>query len=155
VHDLEAGHHAQNCRSSCYACLRDYSNMRLHPLYDWRLARDLADALRGRKLQIDPNEHAVLLKGWADEEPNVSLKETTAGPVALFTSDFTGEPVAVAVKHPLESAAEECGNERLQALRDEVRAGGLAARIAFADAYSLDRTPAAVIEQVRIFAEEL
>ncbi|MFI2354541.1 DEAD/DEAH box helicase [Streptomyces anulatus] len=155
VHDLEAGHHAQNCRSSCYACLRDYSNMRLHPLYDWRLARDLTDALRSRKLQIDPNEHAVLLKGWADEEPNVSLKETTAGPVALFTSDFTGEPVAVAVKHPLESATEECGNERLQALRHEVHAGGLAARIAFADSYSLDRTPAAVIEQVRIFAEEL
>ncbi|MFF4744915.1 DEAD/DEAH box helicase [Streptomyces chengbuensis] len=155
VHDLEAGHHAQNCRSSCYTCLRDYSNMRLHPLYDWRLARDLTDALRGRKLQIDPDEHAVLLKGWANEEPNVSLKETASGPVALFTSDFTGEPVAIAVKHPLESADEKCGNERLQALRNEVRAGGLATRIAFADSYSLDRTPAAVIEQVHIFAEEL
>jgi hypothetical protein len=155
VHDLEADHHARNCRSSCYACLRDYSNMRLHPLYDWRLARDLTDALRGRKLRIDPEEHAVLLKGWADEEPTVSLKETAAGPVALFTSDFTGEPVAVAVKHPLESATDECGNERLQALRNEVRAGGLATRIAFADSYGLDRTPAAVIEQVHIFAEEL
>ncbi|MFJ8357830.1 DEAD/DEAH box helicase [Streptomyces sp. NPDC093984] len=155
VHDLEADHHARNCRSSCYVCLRDYANMRLHPLYDWRLARDLTDALRGRELQIDPNEHAVLLKGWVDEEPNVSLKETVAGPVALFTSDFTGEPVAVAVKHSLESAADECGNERLQALRNEVRDGGLATRIAFADSYSLDRTPAAVIEQVHIFAEEL
>ncbi|MFC9125482.1 DEAD/DEAH box helicase [Streptomyces sp. NPDC057099] len=155
VHDLEADHHAQNCRSSCYACLRDYSNMRLHPLYDWRLARDLTDALRGRKPRIDPDEHAVLLKGWADEEPTVSLKETAAGPVAFFTSDFTGEPVAVAVKHPLESAIEEFGNERLQALRNEVRDGGLATRIAFADSYSMDRTPAAVIEQVHTFAEEL
>ncbi|GGW09837.1 hypothetical protein GCM10018980_20730 [Streptomyces capoamus] len=155
VRDLEADQHAHNCRSSCYACLRDYSNMRLHPLYDWRLARDLVEALRGRKLRIDPDEHAVLLRGWADEEPTVSLKETAAGPVALFTSDFTGEPVAVAVKHPLESAIDACANERLQALRDEVRAGGLAPRIAFADSYSLDRTPAAVIEQVHIFAEEL
>jgi hypothetical protein len=75
--------------------------------------------------------------------------------VAFFTSDFTGEPVAVAVKHPLESATEECGNERLQAFRNEVRGGGLATRIAFADSYSLDRTPAAVIEQVHTFAEEL
>lgn len=155
VHDLETDHHARNCRSSCYACLRDYSNMRLHPLYDWRLARDLTDALRGRELQIDPDEHAVLLRGWTDEEPNVSLKETAAGPVTLYTSDFTAEPVAVAVKHPLESAGEECENERLRALRHEVRAGGLAARIAFADSYSFDRTPAAVIEQVHIFAEEL
>lgn len=155
VHDLEADHHAESCRSSCYACLRDYSNMRLHPLYDWRLARDLTDALRGRKLRIDPEKHAVLLKGWADEEPHVSLKETAAGPVVLFTSEFTGEPVAVAVKHPLEAATDECGNERLQALHHEVRAGGLADRIAFVDSYSLDRTPAAVIEQVRIFAEDL
>ncbi|UOB08686.1 DEAD/DEAH box helicase [Streptomyces sp. HP-A2021] len=154
VHDLEADHHAQNCRSSCYACLRDYSNMRLHPLYDWRLARDLTDALRGRKLQIDPDEHAVLLKGWADEETSVRLAETAAGPVALFTSDFTGEPVAVAVKHPLESVNEECPNERLQALRDEVRSRGFATRMAFADSHGLDRTPAAVIEQVRSFAED-
>ncbi|MGA5121750.1 DEAD/DEAH box helicase [Streptomyces pseudogriseolus] len=155
VQDLEAEHHALNCRSSCYACLRDYSNMRLHPLYDWRLARDLTDALRGRKLRVDPAEHGVLLRGWADEEPNVMLKETAAGPVALFASDFTGEPVAVAVKHPLESVTEECGNERLHALRHEVRTGGLADRVAFADSYSLDRTPAAVIEQVHTFAEEL
>ncbi|MGW5433330.1 DEAD/DEAH box helicase [Streptomyces sp. NPDC004059] len=154
VHDLEANHHALNCRSSCYACLRDYSNMRLHPLYDWRLARDLTDALRGLKLPIDPGEHAVLLKGWAEEDTTVNLAETAAGPVALFTSDFTGEPVAVAVKHPLESATKECTNERLQALREEVLSSNLATKIAFADSYSLDRTPAAVIEQVRSFAED-
>ncbi|MER6325276.1 DEAD/DEAH box helicase [Streptomyces coelicoflavus] len=155
VHDLEVDQHAGNCRSSCYTCLRDYSNMRLHPLYDWRLARDLTDTLRGRQLRVDPEEHGRLLRGWAKEDPFVVVKETACGPVALFTSDFTGEPVAVAVKHPLESATEECVNERLQALRHEIQSGGLAERIAFADSYSLDRTPAAVIEQVRHFAEEL
>src|SRR5581483_3144555 len=35
------------CDSSCYACLRDYSNSRLHPLLDWRLAIDLSRLLRG------------------------------------------------------------------------------------------------------------
>ncbi|KAB2975740.1 DEAD/DEAH box helicase [Streptomyces sp. SS1-1] len=154
VQDLEADHHALHCRSSCYACLRDYSNMRLHPLYDWRLARDLTDALRGRELRIPLDEHAGLLKGWASEDATVEVTETAAGPVALFTSEFTGEPVAVVVKHPLESATEECGTERLQKLRGEVRADGLADRVVFADSYTLDRTPAAVIEQVRTFAEE-
>ena len=95
-----------------------------------------------------------MLKGWESEVATVDVTHTAAGPVALFTSEFTGEPVAVVVKHPLESATEECGTERLQKLRGEVRADGLADRVVFADSYSLDRTPAAVIEQVRTFAEE-
>lgn len=37
---------ADGCDSSCYACLQDYSNSRLHPLLDWRLAVDLSTLLR-------------------------------------------------------------------------------------------------------------
>ncbi|WP_406727389.1 DEAD/DEAH box helicase [Streptomyces sp. GD-15H] len=155
VNYLQAdGHHVENCRSSCYACLRDYTDMRLHPLYDWRLSRDLTDALRGRKLQLDLDQHSALLKGWTDEDDAVTLTVTASGPVALFTSQFTGEPIAVAVKHPLESAAEDWENERLRALREEVLSVGLAEKTAFVDSYCLDRTPAAVIEQVRGFAED-
>ncbi len=33
------------CRGSCYACLQDWSNSRLHPLLDWRLAIDVARLL--------------------------------------------------------------------------------------------------------------
>lgn len=44
-----------------------------------------------RSVPRNPDEHAVLLKGWAGEEPTVSLKETAAGPVAVFTSDFTSD----------------------------------------------------------------
>jgi hypothetical protein len=39
------------CDSSCYDCLRDYSNMAFHGLLDWRLALDLADLAVGRPLQ--------------------------------------------------------------------------------------------------------
>lgn len=41
------------CDSSCYDCLRDYSNMAFHGLLDWRLALDLADLAAGRPLQED------------------------------------------------------------------------------------------------------
>ncbi|MGW2437544.1 DEAD/DEAH box helicase [Streptomyces goshikiensis] len=146
--------HTENCSSSCYACLRDYANMRLHPLLDWRLSRDLLDALRGRELRLDLGGHAELLRGWAKEDAAVRPVETPGGVVCLYTSDFSGEPVAVAVKHPLEAAAEEVQAERLQQLSRDVLSAGLAERIAFVDAYCLDRTPAAVIDQVRRFAED-
>ncbi|WP_329316350.1 DEAD/DEAH box helicase [Streptomyces sp. NBC_01262] len=146
--------HAANCSSSCYSCLRDYSNMRMHPLFDWRLARDLVDALRGRELGINLEAHADLLRGWAKEDPVVRPVETDSGLVCLYTSDFSGEPVAVAVKHPLEAAADDCQAERLRQLREDVLAAGLAEKLAFVDAYCLDRTPAAVIDEIRRFAED-
>jgi DEAD/DEAH box helicase domain-containing protein len=34
--------HASTCDSSCYDCLRDYSNSDLHAILDWRLAVDLS-----------------------------------------------------------------------------------------------------------------
>jgi Lhr-like helicase len=34
------------CDTSCYACLRDYTNSSYHPLLDWRLAADTFDILR-------------------------------------------------------------------------------------------------------------
>ena len=35
--------HGNQCDSSCYRCMRDYSNMSYHPLLDWRLGLDLAN----------------------------------------------------------------------------------------------------------------
>lgn len=35
--------HGHQCDSSCYQCLRDYTNMAYHPLLDWRLGLDLVN----------------------------------------------------------------------------------------------------------------
>ena len=40
------------CDSSCYRCLRDYSNSRWHALLDWRLGSDLLDLLQGQSLDL-------------------------------------------------------------------------------------------------------
>ena len=41
--------HANECATSCYDCIRDYSNQSVHSLLDWRLGLDLA------KLAADSN----------------------------------------------------------------------------------------------------
>ena len=40
---LELVNHGDQCDSSCYKCMRDYSNMAYHPLLDWRLGIDLVN----------------------------------------------------------------------------------------------------------------
>lgn len=44
VASWEDGEH--RCDTSCYACLRDWSNNPYHPLLDWRLAADCMETLR-------------------------------------------------------------------------------------------------------------
>jgi len=46
----EHGPDGQGCDSSCYDCLRDYSNMAYHSLLDWRLALDMAHLAAGDRL---------------------------------------------------------------------------------------------------------
>ena len=40
---LHLENHSHQCDSSCYKCMRDYSNMAYHPLLDWRLGLDLVN----------------------------------------------------------------------------------------------------------------
>lgn len=51
ANDLETHNSGVPCDSSCYRCLRDYSNSRWHPLLDWRLAIDMLDQLEGHALE--------------------------------------------------------------------------------------------------------
>ncbi|MDX2517950.1 DEAD/DEAH box helicase [Streptomyces stelliscabiei] len=153
-----SGQHAANCSGSCYRCLRDYSNMRLHPLLDWRLARDLVGALRGRELSVDIAHHELLLRRWTEDRTEilVEIRHTPVGPMALLTeSEVSEEPVAIVAKHPLEAAAPDCVAPRLQKYADFVEENGLAETVAFVDAYCLDRTPAAVTSELVEYSEDL
>lgn len=51
ANDLETHNSGVPCDSSCYRCLRDYSNSRWHPLLDWRLAIDMLDLMEGYALE--------------------------------------------------------------------------------------------------------
>jgi DEAD/DEAH box helicase domain-containing protein len=60
--------HRHKCDWSCYSCLRNFRNMRFHPLLDWRLAtsmiRMLADS--GEQVGLDGNWDKVEIDGWFD-----------------------------------------------------------------------------------------
>lgn len=148
--------HADECLGSCYRCLRDYSNMRLHPLLDWRLARDLMGVLHGGGLQVDTAAHETLLDRWSRDRTEIEadIRRTPAGLIAVVDSDFSEEPLAVAVKHPLESAESGSMALRLRKLSEAAADLGIAERTAFVDAYCLDRTPAAVTSAIARYAED-
>ncbi|MGW2795966.1 DEAD/DEAH box helicase [Streptomyces sp. NPDC001269] len=147
--------HAEVCAGSCYKCLRDYSNMRIHPLLDWRLAEDLLTVLRGHPLAVDLACHERLLRRWAADSSDLdaSYVETSAGPLVVAESEFEEEPFAVVVKHPLEAVDADAVALRLQEYVDCVKNEGIADGIALVDAFCLDRTPAAVTGSLKRFAE--
>lgn len=50
---LTSHDHENGCTSSCYDCIRDYSNQGVHHLLDWRLGIDLARLAHYSKAKID------------------------------------------------------------------------------------------------------
>ncbi|MFH9550052.1 DEAD/DEAH box helicase [Streptomyces sp. NPDC017435] len=151
------GEHAETCGGSCYRCLRDYSNMRIHSLLDWRLAHDLIGVLRGTPLFIDLALHGKLLDRWAEDRSGLEIRvtESPLAKIALAEADLSEEPVAVVVKHPLEAVLPDCMAPRLQKISDYISERALAEQVAFVDAYCLDRIPAAVTSEIIDFAEGL
>ncbi len=121
----EDDHHG--CDTSCYACLRDYTNNPYHPLLDWRLAADALEILRygapAKDRWLETREQAVLAAvaafDWRCDDPSAlepQLEDTHARPVSVV--------------HPL-------------ANHDEAVADPFA-QILVADVFNLNRRPGAV-----------
>ena len=52
---LTSTSHEEGCTSSCYDCIRDYSNQSVHQLLDWRLGLDIARLAKNSEAKIDFN----------------------------------------------------------------------------------------------------
>lgn len=50
---LISSEHQAGCTSSCYDCIRDYSNQKVHSILDWRLGLDIARLARDQNAVID------------------------------------------------------------------------------------------------------
>ena len=50
---LTSAGHEDGCTSSCYDCIRDYSNQCYHQLLDWRLGLDIARLAKDSRAKID------------------------------------------------------------------------------------------------------
>jgi hypothetical protein len=122
----EGGEHG--CDTSCYVCLRDWTNNPYHPLLDWRLAADCLETLRSGAPQHDrwaqtrrlAVEAAVAaFPGWACADPSAAEPQITG------THDRD-----IRITHPL------------QAPDDEVQDPSSAVLVC--DTFNLDRRPGAV-----------
>lgn len=93
--------HKHGCTSSCYDCIRDYSNQAVHGLLDWRLGLDLARLANSSSAKVD-----FTLDYW-DDYIFVVVKNmlTTQGYVVerredtLYGTDPLGDKFCVI--HPL------------------------------------------------------
>lgn len=73
--------HTSECESSCNECLRNFRNMRYHPLLDWRLATSFVRVMANpaEKAGLDGNWSPVELAQWPDR---------IRGMVENFVNDF-------------------------------------------------------------------
>jgi ATP-dependent helicase YprA (DUF1998 family) len=146
---LREPRHSDECDSSCYDCLRDYFNMRYHPLLDWRLAADMLDLLRGRQLDAE---------SWRDRERALAddfaenffgdLVELEGGVVAVEQDDSI-----VIVTHPLESHdVERRATPRLAAAIADAEDRGFGPMMdrpwRLEDSFTLLRRPGAVASEI-------
>lgn len=111
---FELVNHGDQCDSSCYKCMRDYSNMAYHPLLDWRLGIDLVNLCLDKDYSIglETSYWMPLVKSvkknlleLIDNGNNMEWENRYGIPVLL---DRTGEPKrAFVLHHPLAVYDEE------------------------------------------------
>lgn len=131
-----------SCDSSCYSCLRDYSNSRLHPLLDWRLAVDLSRVLRGA--DWDPTDRDEFARGIASEladEVQGFACETIGRRPALV-----GEGRTIVVTHPFEDTSSNgCG----EALAYAIAKADRASEVDTISWFTLLRAPGLAVARMR------
>jgi hypothetical protein len=67
-----------HCDSSCYRCLRSYTNRQKHPLLDWRLALDFVHILRGHALPNRRVDYELAATSLSQLDPRFAMID--AGP---------------------------------------------------------------------------
>lgn len=155
VEDLSKPDHAQTCSGSCYACLRDYSNMAYHSLLDWRLGADLLTALSGRVPSLDYEATHRIQSGWADAYGAEVVAKGAFGQIEIHRPQGT---VRIIPRHPLE-AYEDYGDgvvtDRLATEVAEAQAeSGISATIVV-DTFTLNTAPRDALGMVESALEEL
>lgn len=143
VTELEQEHHASDCDSSCYDCLRSYGNQAYHGLLDWRLARDWLDLALG---------HTLDTSRWQQQEVGVATAFAHAfgGQVVELEGGALGiEALSrlLVVRHPLEHPSDDYMPDRLAlAVADAEARGGVPAgqHAEIVSSFDLLRRPARV-----------
>lgn len=142
---MQHGTNGELCDSSCYRCLRDYSNSRLHPLLDWRLAVDVSRMLRTG--DFDPMKRSDHVEASATTFAN-ALPDTEHVKIRdrSVLVDTTGDAAWVIV-HPLEAARPASMSSELAAAY--ARAEARYQTVTTLSWFELTRMPGQVAQMVR------
>ena len=131
-----------SCDSSCYACLRDYSNSRLHPLLDWRLAVDLSRLLRGAGWDPTTRDNFAesVATELADEVPGFACEAVGHRPALI------GNGRTLLVTHPFEDTSPNgCGEPLAYAMANADRTS----EVDTVSWFTLLRSPGLAVSKMR------
>lgn len=122
--DDYVAHSQQNngCDSSCYRCLRDYSNAAYHPLLDWRLAVDLLNLGTGGEISLAASDvlATALIENFC---ANFDWQAARIEGVPFARAGYDGGP-GMLVAHPLESRRGGALSPRLAAATEHLHQTG-------------------------------
>ncbi|MFG1768318.1 DEAD/DEAH box helicase [Nocardia salmonicida] len=93
---------ATPCDSSCYDCLRDYSNSAYHPLLDWRLATQMVALLDGEAPDFAAEEVYAFERAEQFARSFSHWKADSSYGLPVL-KDIEHDDLAVLITHPLES----------------------------------------------------
>lgn len=130
------------CDSSCYACLRDYSNSRLHPLLDWRLAVDLSRIIRGVDWDPTSRDDFALDVGTAlaSDVPGFDCVVVGGRPALI------GEGRTLVIAHPFEDASP---NGRGEALAFAMASADRTTEVSVISWFTMLRSPGLAVTTMR------
>ena len=148
VSDFKHSAHASRCFSSCYDCLRQYSNRYSHSDLDWRLGWDLASYLMKGTISIGlQSEHWNLV---TDKRMSAHFKELGFGTYTVHKIDEftllknTSEGIGIIPIHPLVNRDDLKIKQRQTELCEKTQLS-----IAFSCPFDLERQPLIEIQTLR------
>lgn len=143
---LESADHEAKCNGSCYGCLRDYQNMRFHPLLDWKLAVDLFKLIRKKKIGDYLADVRNIAEVWASSYGG-SVESIEDSPCIRIKITRSAAPVYLVPHHSLEDTSLDSGNERLKRVYEALISRG--DRAFLVDFFTMERTPSLVLADLR------
>ena len=147
--------HRHDCEWSCYSCLRNFRNMRYHPLLDWRLGlsviRMLADS--GYQAGLDNVWTPVELEGWrnrVDKHTSSFItnfrKNYSIAPLKNGVPGFQFGNLHVVLRHPLWDTKSPQG--QLAAWIECASSHGGPRNVRCVDSFDISRRPSWVFQKL-------
>lgn len=147
--DLIKPSHSQKCYSSCYDCLKHYSNRFEHGFLDWRLGLDMLNLLGGSevKLSLDiPHWHSVTggrMRQRLQEFGLKNLSDESYNGYKLYRYKGARKEYGLVPLHPLAYNDYRIEQEK------EILSEESSSNVIFCCPFDLEREPLTLIQRIR------